>query len=47
MAAMKRQVNDILDMWISGQSFTRIAQVTGLPIEMIEFIVDEYGDDVV
>lgn len=46
MAAMKRQVNDILDMWVSGQSFTRIAAATGLPIELIEFIVDEYGDDV-
>ena len=46
MAQLKRQVNDILDMWVSGQSFTRIAAATGLPIEMIEFIVDEYGEDV-
>jgi hypothetical protein len=46
MGMMKRQVSDILDMWCMGATIVRIAAVTGLPPETVEYVINEYGDDV-
>jgi hypothetical protein len=43
---LKRQVNDILDLWCLGATIVRIAAVTGLPPEAIEYVINEYGEDV-
>jgi len=47
MGMMKRQVNDILDMWLNGYTFARIAGATGLTPEVVEYVINEYGVDVV
>jgi len=47
MSKMKRQVNDILDMWMQGYTFARIAGATGLTPEVVEYVINEYGEDVV
>ncbi len=47
MGQVKRQVNDILDMWCVGRSIASIATATGLPVETVEYVINEYGDDVV
>jgi hypothetical protein len=46
MGMMKRQVNDILDLWCIGASIARISKVTGLSPETIEYVINEYGEDV-
>lgn len=46
MGAVKRQVNDVLDLWCQGYSIVRIAGATELTPEMVEFIINEYGEDV-
>ena len=46
MGMMKRQVNDILDMWVMGATIVRISKATGLTPEMVEFVINEYGTDV-
>lgn len=46
MGMVKRQVNDILDMWCVGYTFARIAAATGLPVETVEYVINEYGTDV-
>jgi len=46
MGMMKRQVNDILDMWLEGYTFARIAKATGLTTEVVEYVINEYGEDV-
>ena len=47
MGMMKRQVNDILDLWCMGATVNRIAAVTGLTPEIVEYVINEYGTDVV
>ena len=47
MATMKRQVSDILDLWMQGYTFARIAGATGLTPEVVEYVINEYGEDVV
>jgi len=47
MAAMKSLVNDILDLWCMGATIARIAGVTGLTPEVVEYVINEYGVDVV
>jgi len=47
MGMMKRQVNDILDLWCMGATVSRIAAVTGLTPEIVEYVINEYGTDVV
>lgn len=47
MAAMKRQVSEILDLWCMGATIARIAGVTGLTPEVVEYVINEYGEDVV
>lgn len=46
MGAVKRQVNDVLDLWCQGYGIAKIAKVTELTPEMVEFIINEYGEDV-
>ena len=46
MGMMKRQVNDILDLWVMGATVSRIASVTGLTPEVVEYVINEYGTDV-
>ena len=46
MGQLKRQVNDILDLWCIGATIVRIAAVTGLSPETIEYVINEYGEDV-
>jgi len=46
MAQLKRQVNDILDLWVSGATIARIASVMGIPAETVEYVIDQYGTDV-
>jgi hypothetical protein len=43
---MKSQVNDILDLWCMGATVSRIASVTGLTPEVVEYVINEYGTDV-
>jgi hypothetical protein len=47
MGKMKSQVNDILDLWCMGATVSRIASVTGLTPEIVEYVINEYGTDVV
>ena len=47
MSKMKRQVSDILDLWAMGASIARIAKTTGVPMEVVEYVIDQYGEDVV
>ena len=47
MATMKRQVSDILDLWCMGATIARIAGATGLTPEVVEYVINEYGADVV
>jgi len=47
MGMMKRQVNDILDLWCMGATIARIAGLTGLTPEVVEYVINEYGEDVV
>ena len=47
MAAMKRQVNDILDLWCMGATIVRIAKTTGLTPDVVQYVIDQYGEDVV
>ena len=47
MGKMKSQVNDILDLWCMGATVSRIASVTGLTPDIVEFVINEYGTDVV
>ena len=47
MAAMKRQVSDILDLWAMGATVARIAKVTGMTPEVVEYVINEYGVNVV
>ena len=46
MSKMKSQVNDILDLWCMGATVSRIASVTGLTPEVVEYVINEYGTDV-
>jgi len=46
MGMMKRQVNNILDLWMEGYTFARIAKATGLTTEVVEYVINEYGEDV-
>ena len=46
MGMVKRQVNDILDLWCMGATIARISQTTGLSVETIEYVINEYGEDV-
>jgi hypothetical protein len=47
MAAMKSLVNDVLDLWCMGATVARIAGVTGLTPEVVEYVINAYGVDVV
>ena len=47
MAAMKSLVSDILDLWCMGATIARIAVVTGMTPEVVEYVINEYGEDVV
>ena len=46
MSKMKSQVNDILDMWVMGATVARIAGVTGLTPDVVEYVINEFGEDV-
>ena len=47
MSKMKSQVNDILDMWVMGATIVRISKAMGLTPEVVEYVINEYGTDVV
>jgi len=47
MAAMKSLVSDILDLWCMGATVARISKSTGLTPEVVEYVINEYGEDVV
>ena len=47
MARMKQQVNEILDLWVMGATIARIASVMGIPAETVEYVIEQYGTDVV
>jgi hypothetical protein len=47
MSKMKRQVSDILDLWVMGASIARIAKTTGHTPEVVQYVIDQYGEDVV
>ena len=46
MGMMKRQVSDILDLWIMGRSMVSIAATVGMPLDVVEYVINEYGTDV-
>ena len=45
MGAVKRQVNDILDLWAMGRSLQSIAVTCGVPVDVVEYVINEYGTD--
>ena len=47
MSRMKRQVSDILDLWVSGRTMTSIAVTMGVPLDVVQYVIDQYGEDVV
>ena len=47
MGQVKRQVNDILDMWVNGATIARIATFLHLDPATVEYVINEYGIDVV
>jgi hypothetical protein len=47
MAQVKRQVNDILDMWVNGATVARIASFLHLDPSTVEYVINQYGEDVV
>ena len=46
MSQVKRQVSNILDMWCMGYSLAKIAQVAGVTVDTVEYVINEYGTDV-
>ena len=46
MGRLKTQVNDILDMWVSGATVARIASFFHLDPATVEYVINEYGTDV-
>jgi len=46
MGAMKRQVSDVLDLWAMGATIARISKVTGLTPDVVEYVINEFGEDV-
>jgi hypothetical protein len=46
MGMMKRQVSDILDMWTMGATIARISKATGLTPDVVEYVINEFGEDV-
>ena len=46
MGQVKRQVNDILDMWVNGATIARIATFLHLDPATVEYVINEYGEDV-
>jgi len=47
MARMKDQVIEILELWMEGYTFARIAQTTQIPVETVEYVIEQYGEDVI
>ena len=47
MSKMKRQVSDILDLWVMGRTMTSIAATMGVPLDVVQYVIDQYGEDVV
>ncbi len=47
MGKMKSQVIDILELWTMGASIARIAKTTGQTPEVVQYVIDQYGEDVV
>jgi DNA-binding CsgD family transcriptional regulator len=47
MARMKDQVIEILELWMEGYTFARIAGVTGLTPEVVQYVIEQYGEDVI
>jgi hypothetical protein len=43
---MKSQVNDILDLWVMGATIARISKATGLTPDVVEYVINEFGEDV-
>ena len=47
MARMKDKVIDIIDLWVMGRSMVSIAATVGMPLDVVEYVINEYGTDVV
>ena len=47
MARMKDQVIEILELWMEGYNFLRIAQATQIPVETVQYVIEQYGEDVI
>jgi len=47
MARMKDQVIEILELWMEGYTFARIAGATGLTPEVVQYVIEQYGEDVI
>ena len=47
MARMKDQVIEILELWMKGYAFARIAQTTQIPVETVQYVIEQYGADVI
>jgi hypothetical protein len=44
---MKDQVIEILELWMEGYTFARIANATGLTPEVVQYVIEQYGEDVI
>jgi orotate phosphoribosyltransferase-like protein len=44
MSAMKRLIEDVLEMYENGLSVMEIAESMGVEMEVVESLVNEYSD---
>lgn len=44
MSAVKRLVEDIMELWEEGKTVAEIAESLRLDIEMVEYVVEEYSN---
>jgi orotate phosphoribosyltransferase-like protein len=44
MSAVKRLVEDIMELWESGKPIAEIAERLRLEVEMVEYVVEEYSN---
>ncbi len=47
MAKMNDKGTDIIDLWVMGRSMASIASTVGMPLDVVEYVINEYGTDVV
>jgi orotate phosphoribosyltransferase-like protein len=44
MSAVKRLIEDIMELWESGKPVAEIAESLRIDMEMVQHVVEEYSD---